>query len=250
MRRWRFTEAEVRAVVSESVSYSEALRRLGIRAAGGNHKTLRTYVQRWGISTDHFDPYSHQRHGRRMRRPLSEILVQGSNYSRNHLKERLFEEGVKQRCCEICGQGESWLGRQMALVLDHANGVHDDHRLENLRVLCPNCNATLDTHCGRHNRRKHRPRGCATCGATFQPTYGGQRYCGHRCAGRGEANRAAQVAQRRVERPPHDRLLREIAETSYVAVARKYGVSDNAIRKWVRAYEREREEGERLSSAA
>jgi transposase-like protein len=34
--------------------------------------------------------------------------------------------------------------------------------------------------------------------------------------------------------------VREIAETSYVAVGRKYGVSDNAIRKWVRQYERER----------
>jgi transposase-like protein len=34
--------------------------------------------------------------------------------------------------------------------------------------------------------------------------------------------------------------VREIAATSYVAVGRKYGVSDNAIRKWVRQYERER----------
>ena len=45
---------------------------------------------------------------------------------------------------------------------------------------------------------------------------------------------------RRVERPPYDQLMREIAETGYSAVGRKYGVSDNAIRKWVRAYERER----------
>jgi transposase-like protein len=44
----------------------------------------------------------------------------------------------------------------------------------------------------------------------------------------------------RVERPPHDQLLGEIAATSYSAVGRRYGVSDNAIRKWVRAYERER----------
>ena len=42
-----------------------------------------------------------------------------------------------------------------------------------------------------------------------------------------------------VERPPHDQLLREIAETSWSAVGRKYGVSDNAVRKWVRWYEAE-----------
>jgi transposase-like protein len=48
-------------------------------------------------------------------------------------------------------------------------------------------------------------------------------------------------ATRRVERPPYDRLRREIAESSYAAVGRRYGVSDNAIRKWVRSYEREEE---------
>ncbi|MEA2192239.1 MAG: hypothetical protein QOI73_2360 [Solirubrobacteraceae bacterium] len=42
-----------------------------------------------------------------------------------------------------------------------------------------------------------------------------------------------------MQRPPHDQLLREIAATSYSAVGRKYGVSDNAVRKWVRQYERE-----------
>ena len=49
----------------------------------------------------------------------------------------------------------------------------------------------------------------------------------------------SQVAARTVERPPYEQLLREVAETSYRAVGRKYGVSDNAIRKWLRAYERE-----------
>jgi transposase-like protein len=36
------------------------------------------------------------------------------------------------------------------------------------------------------------------------------------------------------------KLMAELATTSFSAVGRKYGVSDNAIRKWVRAYERER----------
>jgi transposase-like protein len=34
--------------------------------------------------------------------------------------------------------------------------------------------------------------------------------------------------------------MAEIAATSWSAVGRRYGVSDNAIRKWVRAYELER----------
>lgn len=51
----------------------------------------------------------------------------------------------------------------------------------------------------------------------------------------------ARPQSRRVERPPYAQLIREIEETSYLAVGRKYGVSDNAIRKWVRQYERELE---------
>jgi transposase-like protein len=46
---------------------------------------------------------------------------------------------------------------------------------------------------------------------------------------------------RKVERPPYENLLEEIETTSYLAVGRKYGVSDNAVRKWMRFYERQRE---------
>ncbi len=56
---------------------------------------------------------------------------------------------------------------------------------------------------------------------------------------------------RKVERPSYEKLLEEIEEMGYSAVGRKYGVSDNAVRKWVRFYERQRAreaaEGERLS---
>lgn len=45
-------------------------------------------------------------------------------------------------------------------------------------------------------------------------------------------------SQRKVERPPYDQLLKEIEETNYSEVGRKYGVSDNAIRKWVKWYKK------------
>jgi hypothetical protein len=237
-RRW-FSEEEVRAAVAASLSYAEALRRLGLRAAGGNHRTIRKYVEEvWEIPIDHFDRSQARALGARRRAvPLVDVLVEASTYHRGHLKRRLLDEGLKRPECELCGQGELWRGRRMSLVLDHVNGVHDDHRLENLRILCPNCNATLDTHCGKHKTRKHHDRACAGCGATFRPSSGGQRYCSMSCGGRGEASRRAQVAQRRVERPPYEQLVAEIETLGYEAVGRRYGVSGNAIRKWRRAYE-------------
>ena len=74
----------------------------------------------------------------------------------------------------------------------------------------------------------------------FQPTIREQRHCSKPCSARSEPNRARAVRDRTVERP-----LRAAAGgdrgDGWSAVGRKYGVSDNAVRKWVRWYEAERE---------
>ena len=238
MRRPAYSEPALRAAIAESVSWSEVLRRLGRRAAGGNHATVKRYAARWDIPTDHFDPHAANRVATRPRRPLSEILVENSTYQRGALKKRLYGEGLKERRCELCGQGEDWRGQRMALILDHINGVGNDNRLENLQIVCPNCAATLATHCGR-NPALRVERACLSCDAAFMPRYTQQRYCSIRCAGVGKQGTGEpQPERRKVERPPYDQLMRELAETSYSAVGRKYGVSDNAVRKWVRGYER------------
>lgn len=118
---------------------------------------------------------------------IKKILVENSEYcNRTSLKNRLYKEGIKFRKCEKCGQGEEWNGEHMSLILDHINGINNDNRLENLRILCPNCNATLNTHCGKNK--------------TFKTKI----------------------------------LLEEIKELGYIGTGRKYGVSDNAIRKWIK----------------
>jgi hypothetical protein len=237
----RYTEAQARAAIAASRSYSEALRRLEMRAAGGNHRTIRRYAEEvWRIPVDHFDPDAVRREAlARAPVPLSETLVESSTYPRGLLKERLFAAGLKARRCELCGQGESWHGRRMALILDHVNGVHDDNRLENLRIVCPNCNATLETHCGRNGRLPASELACPSCGIRFLPRTARQRYCSRACGQRAPGRRGPQPARRRAVRPPYEQLVREIEALGYVGVGRKYGVSDNAVRKWRRAYEAE-----------
>lgn len=238
----RYTREEATEAVQASVSYSEVLRKLGMRPAGGNHRLLRHWLDEvWSISTAHFDPDVGRRTGlRTLPRPLEEVMVENSTYSRGALKRRLFKLGIKDRKCEQCGQGEDWRGGRMALILDHVNGVPDDHRLENLRVLCPNCAATLDTHCGRKNYGgTPEPRECARCGKVFQPKSRSHRYCSRYCGSRWDRKGKPRPGARRTERPPLDQLLHEIEESNYSAVGRKYGVTDNAIRKWVRAHRRD-----------
>lgn len=76
-----------------------------------------------------------------------DFLKKDSKISSSALKNRLYLEGYKNRFCEICGQGETWNGKKMSLILDHIDGEHSNNELSNLRIVCPNCNATLETHC-------------------------------------------------------------------------------------------------------
>lgn len=244
-RRLSYTEEQAREAISTSYSWSESLRKLGLCPTGGAWRVLKKYAARWSISTDHFDP-ARAREGnlRSRKRPLGEVLVEGSTYSRQHVKRRLFREGLKEPRCEMCGQDENWQGRRMAMILDHINGVRNDNRLENLQIVCPNCAATLDTHCGRKNRVPKVKRSCRRCGRSFFPGRPEQRYCSRACGSRWDRSRLRgrpNPASRRVSRPPYEKLLAEIEATGYLAVGRKYGVSDNAVRKWVRFYEREAE---------
>ena len=36
------------------------------------------------------------------------------------------------------------------------------------------------------------------------------------------------------DRPSKEQLFKEVEETNYCAVGRQYGVSDNAVRKWLK----------------
>jgi hypothetical protein len=93
-------------------------------------------------------------------------------------------------------------------------------------------------------------RECALCGTSFRPKYSEHRYCSAWCGQRhGRPGlrgprpelRGPRPETRKVERPPYEQLLAEVQTMGYGTVGRKYGVSDNAIRKWLRMYERELE---------
>lgn len=151
---FKYSKENITNLVNQSKSIREVLDKLNLRAAGGNYQVIKKYITLYDIDINHFVKQTDIINKNRPKeKPLIEYLTQNSNYSRTSLKKRLYKEGLKKRECELCGQGEEWKGKKMSLILDHINGVHDDNRLINLRIVCPNCNATLETHAGKNKNK-------------------------------------------------------------------------------------------------
>jgi len=200
-------------LVKDSISFSEISRKLYGNNHYGNRQTIKKYVKEYNININHFVRVGTPGIKNFKKKSLSDILVDNSIFDTTHLKNRLYNEGLKERICEKCGQDENWFGEHMSLILDHKNGKNDDHRIENLRILCPNCSATLPTHGGKnvnHPKKEKKKREYQ-----IAPTW-----------------------QRKVKRPEFEQLQDEIKELGYSGTGRKYGVSDNAIRKWIKFYEK------------
>lgn len=77
--------------------------------------------------------------------PIEEILNGlHPQYQTYKLKQRLYSEGIKSNVCEQCGTS-SWNGKKLECELDHIDGNSKNHKLYNLRILCPNCHSQTDT---------------------------------------------------------------------------------------------------------
>jgi 5-methylcytosine-specific restriction endonuclease McrA len=148
-----WSDAELRDAVAASRSYADALRRLGSPPSGSANRRVREDVRRLGLDTSHFVGQrwakGQKNPAKRTRKPLSELLIAGRDVKTASLRRRLIDEGVLEPSCSRCGR-DTWEDRPIPLELDHINGDRRDNRLENLRLLCPNCHALTDTYRGRN----------------------------------------------------------------------------------------------------
>jgi len=229
-----WTKQILEIIINKSYSKKEVLERMNLKPFNGNYDTLNKYIEKYELNISHFNRGRYNnKYGFRNKIELNEILIENSTYTnRTRLKKRLYKEGLKERKCELCGQDEIWKGKKMSLILDHINGINNDNRKENLRIVCPNCNATLDTHCGKNvkdkkdtKKRIKKELNYCECGEIIRKN-------SLKCLKCHNNN------LKRIERPPYKQLIDEIKKMGYCGTGRKYGVSDNAIRKWKNKYEK------------
>lgn len=262
-----YTKEILATLIKDCRNVSELCRKLNIEPKGNGYYRVRRLIKEFDLDVKHFSqaPWNKDIRYRtkcNRIRPMEEVLKKGSNIQTNQLKKRLFNNGYKEYKCECCGNTE-WLGKPIKLELHHINGVHNDNRLENLQILCPNCHSFTNTFRGKNQtrylnennantctaltpkeiqerndlkktlRRKHKEthkekRKCKFCGKEYETRINnGQNYCCLECA-----NKALS------KKPSKEIIIEDIQNIGYnfTKIAKKYGVTANAVCKWFKNY--------------
>ena len=210
---------ELIKLVSESNSLSEILRKQGKSISGSSMSILKNNLNNYNIKYHFLDKKEANNLNRK--KMLNDILIENSNYSSSNLKKRLIEEGIKQDVCEICGQNNIWNNNKLSLQLDHINGNHCDNRLNNLRIVCPNCHTQTDTFSSKKRKIEHF---CIDCNKKINRT---SIRCNH-CARIYHSKHKVPIELL----PSKEELEKMIFSISFTEIGKKYNVSDSCIRKW------------------
>lgn len=156
-RKQSWTTSQLRIAARSSSSVRQVIKKLGLIPAGGNYTQVQVALETRLIDVTHFKGRGWSKDKKidfSPRIPLDAILVKGSSFQSYKLKRRLFRVGLKKEKCELCGWAEKSCDGRIPVELDHINGDHYDNRIENLRILCPNCHSLQLTHRGRNQKRR------------------------------------------------------------------------------------------------
>ena len=307
----KLTLEEIKSAIDNSKSSAEACRILGLSDNGGMTSRFRRLALKHNLDLSHWTGQLWSK-GKTC---LDDLRIRGidekdifsaeSKVSASWVRNVLRKKNLIEYKCG-CGIIDTWNGKHIDLQLDHINGKRNDHRLENLRWICPNCHSQTNTFCGRNKNsakkvseselatalrdsqnirqgllkvglangrnydrakriaEKHgikftrikidesilprlresdlnldgkvtairNKRGKAKCLMCDEEVKQPKRFCSQECF---------KSSIRKVQnRPTKEELKTLLWEMPTLQIAKKYGVSDNAVAKWARAYDLEK----------
>lgn len=147
-----YSVEQLKEAVGKSECWSDVCRSLNITVCTFNFKRMQRLCKENEIPIDHFDLKKAFRRNKRNWDP-QDIYVEGSLFSRSHLRQRIMKDGFLPYCCNSCGNEGEWKGKKLTLEIEHINGINDDNRKQNLIWLCPNCHSQTSTYRNSSNRK-------------------------------------------------------------------------------------------------
>lgn len=226
----RIPEEELREIVKNSVSRLEIFATLNLRASGASYKILTRILQEKNID------YSHLNKRRKVKSSTfkykdfdKEVLIENSPYvSASTLKKRLIKLNILENKCQKCGLGNLWQNETISLQLDHINGIRNDNRLENLRILCPNCHSQTPTFAGKRFAKKTKNNDktltipCPSCNKPY-------RGYGKTCKSCKQESKIPQIYLKNPEG-----IIEKLYNAPMIEVASELNISDNGVRKFLK----------------
>lgn len=142
----KYCEEKINQVVKNSRSKRECLINLNLKPYGGNYRILEKYINLYRIDTSHFLGQGwNKNNSPAVIKPIEKYFNNEIAISSYKLKMRILKDKIKEYKCEECNLKE-WNNKPIPLELHHNNGNNRDNRLENLKLLCPNCHALTDNY--------------------------------------------------------------------------------------------------------
>ena len=230
---YKINEEDFKKIIIESYNYSDAIRNCGYTNVG-NTRILKERIQELNLDTSHF--IKNNNHTRNfIKKSNDKIFTENSKHSRSLVKRRLIEDFKWEWKCNSCNRTE-WCSRttdnkpqKISLELEHINGINNDNRIENLEFLCPLCHSYTSTWRTK-NKKKIEPNKCIDCNIEILKK---STRC-NKCNSKSVHNRN----KLKNNRPSLEQLEKDLETLSFVATGKKYNVTDNAVRKWIKLYKK------------
>lgn len=215
------TSQEIIDAAAKVRSLAQLLKLLNLRIAGGNYANMKKKLQELNVDCSHWTGQAWSK---------GERQKDWSQYKKaSHCKEHLIKE--RGHNCDIC-KLSSWLNGPIPIEVHHIDGDRTNNSETNLQLVCPNCHALTSNYRGKnkipviHKKVNRKTNTCIDCNIKVHTN-------SNRCY-------KCYFTKRNIEsiRPTLEQLLidREEFKNNMTAIGRKYGVTDNCVRKWIKRY--------------
>ena len=151
-----FSVEEIKHFMDTCDTIKEVMEKVGYsHTAAGCRKTFISFCKKNGLLNELEELKNRSsltrkeklaKEGLKKKNTFEYIFCDNSKATRSCAKQTILRDNLLEYKCALCGNTGEWNGKELVLQLDHINGVHNDHRLENLRFLCPNCHTQTETY--------------------------------------------------------------------------------------------------------